>query len=179
MQAPVLCVLLLVGLLTGCRTYGGYGSEEAAIEEMAQAVDNYEDMLVRAEAVLAGLREAEGENVEMGLLAERFAAVVTGHAVLLEEQKEYVAVLAGSGDYRKISRVLGAVISEQKMTARQYTEVLERGLTAPDTTAQLVRASIDPLGRYYVIPPYYERVRRAPLGAMPRFEIGIQPNTEQ
>ena len=172
-RAPLM-VLLLVGVLAGCRTYGGYGTEEASLEEMAQAVDNYEDLLAQARAVLATLEGEAEADPALDPLVQQFEAIVTGHAVLLEEQKEYVVALADSDDYRTISRVLGAVLAEQKLTARQYGEVIYSATHVPDSTAELVRAEVAPLGRYYMVPPYYEQARRGRLGSLSDLEIGLR-----
>lgn len=173
-----LLLIVLVSVFTGCRTYGGYGTEEAAVEEMAQAVENYENLLAQARAVQATLEQEAGSDPALARFVEQFGAVVTGHAVLLEEHKEYLEALVGSDDYREISRVLGALIAEEKLTERQYREVIYSAMHAPDSTAQLVRAEVAPLGRYYVVPPYYEQVRQGRLGPFSELEVGVRGEEE-
>lgn len=167
-------LILLVTLVTGCRTYGGYGSEEATLDEMAQAVATYQDLLAQSRAVLASLEQEAEANPNLAPFVEQFSAVVTGHAVILEEHELYLEDLAGSDDYRDVSRVFGALLAEQKLTRRQYSEVIYSAMHSADSTAELVQAEVAPLGRYYVVPPYYEQARQQRLGPFSGLDVGVR-----
>ena len=149
--------MLVLLVLGGCRTYGAYDNEEQTLEEIVEANAVFADELERARADLATLdAAASGEARLVG------PAVVFGATLALHELTLAAHLLAAEevdeGDYRELHRLYGAIISEQQIIRDQYAYALA-GL---DTSVAATPAE-DPgvPGRYYVVPPYYERIRQA------------------
>lgn len=146
-------VLVIGGLTSGCRTYGGYNSESATYEQMQQAHRVFEEELNRARADLAKLQAAAGEQPDLSRTATRYAKVVEGHEVVLAEHADLIAGLSADSDYRDLKRAFGGIVAQQRTIRIQYEGVLNNAFASQDTTSIAERP-------YALIPPYYERIRQ-------------------
>ena len=177
--------LTLLLLVTGCRTYGDeYGNEEATLNQIGEALEQFEDELARARTNLATLRRAAESDSRLGALAEQYAELLVAHETLLAVHVEQAAELdegdsiwdqtiggwLGGGDYRPIHRTYGAIISEQQIMRDRYGELLTNVLVATDRDSLEAPWTLEPYpeGRYYIVPPQYERIRN--LGAYTSME---------
>ncbi|QXD15662.1 hypothetical protein GQ464_001590 [Rhodocaloribacter litoris] len=145
--------LLAVLLLAGCRTYGGYGSEEAARTQLRTAVERFADELERARADARLLREVAAAAPALAAYVDAYEQTVTRHAALLEEHRARLEALGEDASYRTLSRALGAVVSEQSLIRDRYRNLLV-AMAYPDTMPHVVRL----LSGYQAVPPYYARI---------------------
>lgn len=179
-----LVLLLIAG---GCRTYGDdYGNEVKTLEQIYVANELFAADLARARTDLATLRRAAEANPLLELLAERYAALLVAHEVLLDVHRDMAVKLEadgsvweetigewlGRGDYRPLSRAYGAIISEQQIMRDRYQGVIENVFAVGgDSLAYVWALEPYPEARYYVVPPQYERIRN--LGAYTSMERAL------
>lgn len=151
-------LVLAVVALAGCRTYGGYGTEEVSYLQILEANEQFADALIRAQAELRALEVLAQAEPALVPYALRYAALVNlheevlgAHAALTEE--------VDADDYRDVSRLLGAIVSEHQRIAERYRGLVDDSsfLLVSDSTA-LVPGGVAPEGRYYAVPPYYVRL---------------------
>lgn len=149
-----LTAVLAVLVLSGCRTYGGYGSEEEAYEQIAEANRQFTEQLTRAQAELAQLVDGPAARAHEDYVA-RFAALVEGHEAVLAEQLDLQESLEGSGDYRKLHNALGAIVSNQEIVQNRYEELYFELVQSLDSTAVYDEVL---LSRYAFVPPFYQAI---------------------
>lgn len=149
--------MLVLLVLGGCRTYGAYDNEEQTLEEIAEANAVFADELERARADLATLDAAASGDARLAEPAVVFGATLALHELALAAHL-LAAEEVDDDDYRELHRLYGAIISDQQIIRDQYAYALA-GL---DTSVAATPAE-DPgmQARYYVVPPYYERIRQA------------------
>jgi hypothetical protein len=152
----LLALLALVLTMTGCRTYGGYGSEDASLVQIGAANAYFAQQLGRAEADLRTLEQAAASNASLATYAAQYRAFVLVHQAFLDAHQELEADLEGGGSYREVHRALGAIISEQNLVSDLYERLLLQiwQTTQGDST---VHAFPD-RGTYEIMPPYYSAV---------------------
>lgn len=152
-----LCCLVLSLLMggSGCRTYGARGDVEAAYNQIEQAVEQFALELERAQSGYGAFRKKASGNEVLGALAERYAALLKQHKVLLREQRMQLEELRDSDDYRAVSRTLGAVISEQNVMMDHYQALLASAQDTTDAAADQVSQG----SRYFITPPFYGSFR--------------------
>lgn len=151
----LLAVIVLLTALSGCRSYGGQGSEEAIYEEMQRGHQVFEKVLDRKRAELRTLQQAASENERLADLAEQYARMVQGHQALLDEYGEEIANLSPDSDYRNLNHAFGAMIAMHRTVKMQYDRLLDhahRSFLSADTASAVKRP-------YALIPPYFDRVR--------------------
>lgn len=142
-------LLLLLFVATGCRTYGGYDSEEAALAQIEQANTQFAASLERARAAAEALKATAPAHPEWGDAVADYEALVEEHARTLAAHHALQATLAEEGgSYRTVSRALGAIVSEERRINDGYEQVLDRMAGAPESLRRV----------YQVVPPYYHRV---------------------
>ena len=185
--------LALLLVASGCRTYGDdYGNEEATLEGIAEANEQFATDLARARTELATLRRAAEANPALEPLAEQYTEVLVAHGVTLDVHRDMAAELdvedsiwdqtvggwLGGGDYRPLHRAYGAIISEQQLVRDRYDELVRNVLTATRQDSINYAWALEPYpeGYYYVIPPQYERIRN--LGAYTSMSRAIEQNSE-
>ena len=195
-RTPTASALSLLGLAlllvaSGCRTYGDdYGNEEATLEGIAEANEQFADDLARARTELGTLRRVAAANPALEPLAEQYAELLVAHEVVLDVHRDMAAKLdagdsiwdqtiggwVGGGDYRPLHRAYGAIISEQQIVRDRYDELVRNALitTGRDSLNYVWALEPYPEGRYYVIPPQYERIRN--LGAYTSMSRALQQN---
>ncbi len=150
----VLSLIFIMLLVSGCRTYGRYGSEEATYQQILKAHQLFQEDLARRQADLRRLESAAGETEVVGRLAMQYAEIVGGHEAVLESEKNEIADLSPASGYRDLHRTLGAIISGHRTIRIQYQGLLTNALESrvpPDTTVEVERP-------YALIPAYYKRI---------------------
>jgi hypothetical protein len=118
--------LLLLLVVTGCRTYGGYGTETILHEQMQQANRQFSDDLQRAQADLATLKAAADTSEMLQPMVERFQRNIDQHETTLDRHRQITEDLAESGDYRALHRAYGTITTEQRMMRKTYNRTVER-----------------------------------------------------
>lgn len=152
----LLVVVFACLLVSGCRSYGGHGAEEAIFQQLQVAHQVFEEELVRAKADLSRLQAAASDTDVLAILAVQYAQIIRGHEAVLEEHADVIANLSAGSGYRDLRRTYGAIIAQQRTIRTQYEGVLgnvHRGYMPQDTTSQFKRP-------YSLIPPYYARVAK-------------------
>lgn len=145
-----LFVLAALLVLSGCRTYGGYDTQEKNYEAMQNAVQSFEDELNRAQADLHTLQEAATSDT-LEALAHRFQNHVGEHEELLATQRERLDRLSPDASYRTLQRAYGATVTEQQMTEQKYQRVI-RTVRATVQETDVEAASSAPTRRYTIDP---------------------------
>lgn len=159
--APRLAALLLLVTLVGCRTYGGYGTEEETVEQILEANRLFAADLERARADLLVLEQVAERNPLLVAPYQRFYGIVTLHEALLNEHQDLAADLDdGFMTYREISRTLGAITTEDRMIRSRYRAFLTDFSRSLDDSTVTVPGGVLPEGRYYVTPVFYARLGR-------------------
>lgn len=152
------CLLAAAALLGACRTYGGYGSEEATYEQIQRVVERFGKDLSRARGDLEALERASAQGPVLEALAGHFARLVAAHEAVLETHRRTASELSPSSTYRSLSRSYGAMVTQQRLMRRQYQDLLRHVYEghAPDTV--VTAAERRP---YALVPPYYVRSANA------------------
>ena len=172
--------LLALLLLTGCRTYGGFDSEEALYAQIEKTNQQFEDELTRAKAELNLIRNAASSNRLFASFAAQYEeilstheAAVADHAALFESLEVKTGPIGRlTQSYRKLNRGLGAILAEQNQIRDSYVHLLNNiNRVAKDDA--YVPVTIPEEGRYQAVPPFYESIRFA-LESL-SMEQAIQP----
>ncbi len=146
-------LVVVVGLLaSGCRLYGGYGSEEAALKQIEEANDRFANDLDRYRADYTALAGVSFSSEEMDELVEQFQETVKRHEALVRSHAANRISLNEGASYRTVSRVLGAVVSENDAVYGTYDRIL----------AQLAEVDqpVHDMSRYQAVPPFYVNLER-------------------
>jgi outer membrane murein-binding lipoprotein Lpp len=146
-------VMLAALAVSGCRTYGGHGSESANYEQMQRAVGILEEDLERARADLRAAQAAASSSPRAEVLATNFGEIVEEHARIVNEQKELLEGLSEDSDYRDLSRAFGAINTQRQAIQERYGRFLQGAYVAFADTA-----GWDVDRPYSSIPPYYKQI---------------------
>lgn len=148
------CMLALLLVLSGCRTYGDYNNEALTFEQIREANRLFGEELERARSDLATLKQIETGNTMMQPGVEQFATTVLMHEVMQINHLR-LAEEVDEDDYREVHRLYGAIIAEQDIIRERYDHVLRGMVSLSDTTEsqRLGAASF-----YQVAPQFYERM---------------------
>ena len=111
-------------LVTGCRTYGGYGSEEATYNEIQEAAQRYADRVERLAGDYQALTEASAQDAELAAYALRMADIIEHAEATLAFHLHRAETLEEGDSYRELSRALGAMISEQQILEDRYADLV-------------------------------------------------------
>jgi hypothetical protein len=161
---PVFVALLALLLATtGCRTYGGYGSEEGTVAQIQQANADFDSRLDRARSDLELLQQSAQENPSLEGLVSVYEQVVAMHEDKLALHQSYAEGLTEDSGYREISRKYGAVISEQRLVSIRYQEMHER-IQQTLRTGETSTESAALQSSYQVVPLYYRRAENQASG---------------
>jgi hypothetical protein len=125
-RSLVLLPVLALVLLAGCRTYGGYGSEEATYNQIQQATRQYATELERAQGDLERLETEAESDTTLEPLVERFQNAVAEHEERLARYRSLANGLSADSGYRELHRVYGTITTEMRMTERRYARVVQR-----------------------------------------------------
>ncbi len=143
-QATLLSALLL---LTGCRTYGGYGTVEANNVQLSAEVAEFSASLAQAETQYEQLRSAA--NLDQGLVDEYLRTLEAHRAMSSRVSGEIAA--NDRFRYRAASRKLGAMITQSRQFHNRYQQIL-RAMVGDDSIAEPTR-----IARYQAVPPTFIR----------------------
>jgi hypothetical protein len=163
---------LLVGLvlvigLGACRTYGGYGSEEALKAQIEEANEQFADQLTRAQNGMERLSRAASENVALQPVVSEYEDAMRQHTAFLaehREQAERVKVHTGAlgrltSSYRDLNRCLGSILSEQAEVNIRYNEAVAHLVAIRDGLGEDVATHEQgDTGLYQAVPPQYARM---------------------
>lgn len=160
----VLATVLFVAL-SGCRTYGGYGSEEASFNEIQEINERFASDLGKAKNELSTLQQAAAQNRELSAYVDRYEALLARHEALVAQHQELTGSLEVrtgalgrlSTSYRDLSRALGSITVEQLGMKKHYQQLANDLAMHGSGDA----SALGPMSRYQAIPPYYERLRVA------------------
>lgn len=159
-QRLLLIVLSTVLLTTGCRSYGEHYPIALMHEELQAAVAQSAEDLARRQVQLAQLTEASQAQLSLTPLATRYAALVQAHEAVLGEMRAIEAELAGVDNYRPMKRGFLAVVQLQRTLDRHYESLLRNAVTPPDT-GMVDRRLYTYRSRYWIAPPFYQRLAPA------------------
>jgi hypothetical protein len=148
--------LLAVLWLAGCRTYGGYGSEDQLAAQIQQSHTQFTQMLDQARNDFIVLQQQAAANPALAPQVAAFEATLQAHEALVRDHEVGRHPAAGAS-YRDLSNAFGAMLSEHQQIADRYQAVLQQ---ARGGQAVAVDQS-----RYQVVPPYYVRVLQAQSAA--------------
>lgn len=123
-RSVLVCALVGMLILGGCRTYGGYETEAKTYEAMQRAVQSFESELNRAKSDLRTLEEAAAQADALQPLVTRFQAHVDEHSSLLETQRARIQRLSPDASYRSLSRTYRAAVTERRMMQKKYQQVI-------------------------------------------------------
>lgn len=154
-------LLAIAALTTGCRTYGGHGSEDATYTQILSAVERYEAQAERMRGDYQALIEASGQNPELLPFSSRLASTLEIQEASLRHAQALADNVSASSDYRALNRALGSLVSHQQRVDDAYTRILE---DIQGDRVDLLRRQ-DP-ARYQIVPAYYARIE-ASLARVP------------
>jgi hypothetical protein len=152
--------ILLLLVITGCRTYGGYGTEAELQKQISNVTETFADNLARSEADLEVLKRAAADRSELAPLVERFQNDIEKHRELLANHESIAARLSDSGNYRALHRNYGAITTEQRMMRTEYNRTI-RQIQATVTGQDADRMPLPNKSFYFVEPIEYLRMENA------------------
>ena len=148
-------IVFLGILISGCRSYGGYGTEEATYQQILEAHQVFEEELSRKQADLRGLEQAAASAEGLETAAGQFAQLVQGHEAILAEHSILISDLSADSDYRTLHRVFGAIVTQHNTIRSQYEDLIA---TVAQTQSPQADSVVQVQRPYSLIPPYYRRV---------------------
>lgn len=161
-------------VLSGCRTYGHYGSEEALRTALTEATEAFAVELTQRRADADALAQLAARQPALAPYAEQYQNAVLAHDAVLGEARAHAEQLQGSGSHRGLKRAYGALVMSQASIHRQYQSILE-AIAADADTASATQPYYDPQSRYFIVPPFYERLAGARTISLQEAVRGVQP----
>lgn len=149
--------LLLLLLVTGCRTYGDYGAEAEIPRQMQQTVEQFAGELDRAQSDVKALAEAVEQNDALAPLEEQYRDLINRHEAFLEGHRRIAEHFQDGGTYRALHRNYRTMISEQHLVRSWYNELHVRVRRVG--SGEPAVGDVPPASRYVVNPSYYDRVQ--------------------
>ena len=159
-----LVLLLVFVLLSGCRTYGGYDTEQTSYDRIGTINALFAQELEKAKGELQFIQQAAGTDAELGAAVAQYEALLAQHEEMVAAHDELASTLVVktgllgklSTSYRDLNRGLGYIAADQLTMRNQY------GAFAASLLDDSQKAMVEPeQGRYHVAPPYYEQIRFA------------------
>lgn len=150
--------LLVLLSLTGCRLYGGHGTTEALRADLDLVVADLQAMQQQATRDVAKIERLSNASAREFLADYRSAVEKQNEE--LTASIELADAASESGGYRKVSRVLGALISEREIARDRYRAILidnarSAGITVPP--------SLKDHAPIQAVPAYYQRTAADPV----------------
>ena len=161
----VLLFIFVAGglVLTGCRTYGGYGSEEKTYHQIQETIRQLEQELGRAQSDLRRLETAADTVDALKPLADRYRELVASHEGYLQTYRGQAEALSAGASYRNLHRTYGAMITDRDLLHRQYTRTV-RVVWATVRNVDVPRKTTLSSSMYSTTPVGFPRVRfRGPI----------------
>jgi hypothetical protein len=144
-------VLTLLVLLSGCRMYGGYGSEEAAYTEVQTSLERYEARVGRLSGDYSALTSAAATRPALAPLAPRMARLIERQMAVLEGHRATAASVTEASSHQQLRHALGSMISEQQVVEDEYGRLVADILGDAST-------SRDAASRYSLVPAHFARL---------------------
>ena len=138
-------------MLTGCRTYGGYGSEDAIYQEIQETAERYADRAERLAGDYQALTDAAADDAELAAYSLVLATLIERQEDALAFHLQTASSVEDGDSYRKLSRALGAMITEQQMIEDLYASLVADIIGDPGLSRR------DP-SRYSLVPAGLARV---------------------
>ncbi|MFB6249545.1 MAG: hypothetical protein ABEL97_13345 [Salinibacter sp.] len=163
MTRPQSLLFLTAALLAlaGCRTYGdqGYESGPKTYSAIQETVEQMEQNLNRAESDLRRLQSAAASVDTLGGLADRYESLVESHVTTLAKHRRQANRLSAQSAYRTLSRVYGAMVTDQRLLRLQY-ERTTRKVWATVRDSTIPRTPRRRKSSYSITPVQYPRPDR-------------------
>ena len=162
----VVAGLFITVLLSGCRTYGGYNSEQATYDQIQETNAVFAGEYERAVGELARLETAAGRNANLGPHVEHLAHLVDLHKEMAERHAELTSSLVVrtgfSGQltpaYRNLNRALGNIAVDQA-TMHDHYERFAQVLMGEAASSGVEWSKNVERSRYQAVPPYYLQIQ--------------------
>lgn len=161
-SSAVLWTVVLLLVLGGCRSYGGYGSEEANLEQIQQLNLTFTEQLTSIERSLEDLRQLAAAREDLQPHLERYEEAVQLHEEMVEEHAVFAErAEENRGDHRALHRLFRAIVVDHSRMRDHYDRLLQNlyGTASPDEAAARTVTTRD-RGYYQVAPPYHQRIER-------------------
>lgn len=143
-------ILLAVLSLTGCRTYGGHGSEAGILEQMAELPAWAE----AEQARLDGDMQAVARQPGLEDVGQRLSELSTELHTAAGRWSAVVQAMPEDASYRELNRQFGSLVAERQAWQNGYRHLVDE-LSA---TLSGVELEPRPASRYQVAPGYFERL---------------------
>lgn len=171
MRSLLFAALLFV-TVSGCRTYGQYGTQEARYQAIVNVNQAFEAQLTRHRADLEAFSAAFPQH------AEDAAAVLAVWEEALAFGRTREGMLTASTDYRTLHHAHGAIITRYQVARDRFAHLAAQAEGASDElhgTATGIAKS-----QYKAIPPQYQRAenQRASV-TLPTAPAQEAPGTEE
>jgi hypothetical protein len=147
----VSALLALLIVFSGCRMYGGHGSEEATYAQIQDALERYEARADRLQSDYDALNRATAMRPALAPEVVVLAALQSAQASTLVFHREAAASVDAGSSYRSLSRALGAMITQQQIIEDQYGRIAARILDRSDLDR-------DSEARYAAVPAKLARI---------------------
>lgn len=144
----LLGALLFFALLSGCRTYGGHGSDESIYHQILAAIDELESETNQFETRLGGFSNQ--------LTVDEHDRIASSRAQLVQEYREIADRLSPRSGNRELRRVYGSIISDRQILNDMLERIEDASDVADDGESPMRIA--DPRAQYHVVPVYYHRL---------------------
>ncbi len=159
-------LLLVFLMLSGCRTYGDYGTEQASFDRIAAINTQFSQDLERAKGDLEVLKRAVASDSDLKEALMQYEALLTQHEEMSAHHNELAQTLTVktgmmgklSTSYRDLNRALGYITAEQLGMHNSYSRFAASLLEDDRQKAMLEPESSS---RYHIAPPFYEKIRFA------------------
>ena len=160
--------LLVVFLLSGCRTYGGYDSEEATFGQIAESNTVFANDLDKARGELQKLEQAAQGNSTLSPYVADYEKLLEKHSHMVEEHAKLASELdVKTGflgqltpSYRNLNRALGYIAAEQAAMKGHYHQLAAHIEGSSYAEGDIWESNIS-RSRYQAVPPYYQAISHA------------------
>ena len=159
------CTLSIM-VFSGCRTYGGYDSEEAIYNQIVEINGVFANELEKAKGNLSRLEQAAKQKASLEEFVHEYEDLLAHHEHMIHEHAEltesleiktgFVGQLTPA--YRNLNRALGYIAAEQSaMRNGYYRFAAHLGGDHQETDWSTGVEN----SRYQAVPPFYHEVHHA------------------
>lgn len=164
-MTSILCLMIL--LLSGCRTYGGYGTEEATFNQIQESNAVFANDLDKARGELTKLKQAAQQNTGLSPYVADYEMLLEKHSHLVEAHAKLASTLSVSTgfigqltpSYRNLNRALGSIAADQAAMKGGYYRFASH-LISDGSEQGMLESNVD-RSRYQAVPPYYLAITHA------------------
>lgn len=150
----VVSMLVVIAFFSGCRSYGGYDSEQQIRDQIHAANREFAGQLESAKTFYTNLQQSGGKFAS-GPSFETLGLLVKNHQVILKKHESWAEATDHSGDHQFLKRHYGAIIMEQQLVIDQYQKWMGQGNDSDSLTV-----TGEPTSAYHRIPPFFVRKTR-------------------